>query len=445
LPENSVEPQRELIDIPGLRGIGNIVPTVRRGSGVSEPTYSFRPAWFARERTYRLCASGFEWQDGRRGGRTAYADVVRVEVCKERFLGSSASYWRCVLSPGSGGKIVLGAASRCGLRRIEDRTASYIPFIKDLEARIAAANPRRIATDGETWLGRMEQWAGRLSVWLLRLMRHCDPDRCADIAAWLLRRIGPRLRGHRTARSQLAAAFPEKPAVEIELILSDMWDNLARSGVEYSKLDLLWDHDLLHPRPGHIEVDQASIDRYARALEDKRPILAFGAHLANWELPAIALAVGGREAAIPMRTPKIRAWAEELIHIRARSGFTPIPSGPDTVAQIRAALNRGAFVGILVDQYQADGIEVAFFGRPCRMNPIFVRLARIFNAPIYGGRIIRLPDRRFRYEIVGPIEPVRDAAGKIEIAGTMQVIASIVEAWIRQHPGQWMWLHRLWR
>ena len=144
-------------------------------------------------------------------------------------------------------------------------------------------------------------------------------------------------------------------------------------------------------------------------LEDKRPTLAFGAHLANWELPAIALAVGGREAAIPMRTPKIRVWAEELVRLRTKSGFTPIPSGPDAVAQIRAALKRGAFVGMLVDQYQADGIEVAFFGRACRMNPIFVRLARVFNAPIYGGRIIRLPDRRFRYEIVGPIEPVRDA------------------------------------
>jgi len=47
-------------------------------------------------------------------------------------------------------------------------------------------------------------------------------------------------------------------------------------------------------------------------------------------------------------------------------------------------------------------------------------------------------------EIVGAIEPVRDAAGKIEVEETMQIIAGIFEGWIREHPEQWLWLHRLW-
>ena len=100
---------------------------------------------------------------------------------------------------------------------------------------------------------------------------------------------------------------------------------------------------------------------------------------------------------------------------------------------------------MLVDQYQAGGVEVTFFGRRCRVNPIFARLARIFDAPIYGSRIIRLPHRRFRYDSVGPIEPVRDGSGRVDVAATMQMIMSIIEAWIREHPEQWLWLHRLWR
>jgi KDO2-lipid IV(A) lauroyltransferase len=414
---------------------------------MSELTYSFRPGRFARKRTCRLRADRLEWQDGHRVGSVPYADVARIEVCKERFLGSSASYWQCVLYPKAGRKIRLGAASRCGLRGVEDRTEAYIPFIKELEARVATANPRRIMVEGETLLGRTEQGVGRLAVWLLRAMRHTNPDRCADIAAWVLRRVGPRLRGHRTARSQLVAAFPEKSAAEVELILRGMWDNLARSVVEYSVLDLLWDHDLVRSRAGagRIEVDQASMDRWAGLLAAERPCLGFAAHLANWELAAIAMSVHGRQAAIPMRTPKIRALAEELIRIRTKSGCTPIPSGPDAIARIRTALNHGALVGMLVDQHQADGIDVEFFGRRCRMNPIFVRLARVFNAQIYGARVIRLPGRRFRYELVGPLEPVRDKAGRIEAAATMQLIASIIEGWIREHPEQWMWLHRMWR
>jgi KDO2-lipid IV(A) lauroyltransferase len=43
------------------------------------------------------------------------------------------------------------------------------------------------------------------------------------------------------------------------------------------------------------------------------------------------------------------------------------------------------------------------------------------------------------------IRPVRDADGKIDIAGTMQVVTSVIEGWIREYPEQWLWLHRRWR
>jgi KDO2-lipid IV(A) lauroyltransferase len=40
---------------------------------------------------------------------------------------------------------------------------------------------------------------------------------------------------------------------------------------------------------------------------------------------------------------------------------------------------------------------------------------------------------------------VRDAEGKIDVTATMQVITSIVEGWVREHPEQWLWVHRRWR
>ena len=66
------------------------MPALRKGIRVNDPTYSFRPGRFARERTYRLHPDGFEWQDGRSRGRAAYADIARVEVSKGRFRGSTA-------------------------------------------------------------------------------------------------------------------------------------------------------------------------------------------------------------------------------------------------------------------------------------------------------------------------------------------------------------------
>ena len=39
----------------------------------------------------------------------------------------------------------------------------------------------------------------------------------------------------------------------------------------------------------------------------------------------------------------------------------------------------------------------------------------------------------------------RNAKGEIDIQGTMQVITSTIESWVRDYPEQWLWLHRRWR
>jgi len=100
---------------------------------------------------------------------------------------------------------------------------------------------------------------------------------------------------------------------------------------------------------------------------------------------------------------------------------------------------------MLVDQYFVRGVPVTFFGRRTMANPLLARLARHFDCPIHGVRFIRLTGHRFRGELTDAISPARGAAGDIDIAGTMQIITSVIEGWIREHPEQWLWLHRRWR
>src|SRR5215470_19099259 len=78
---------------------------------------------------------------------------------------------------------------------------------------------------------------GRLAVWLLKAIRRTNPDRIANLGGAVLRRVGPFLPEHRTGRINLAAAFPQKSAAEIEAILRGVWDNLGRSAAEYAHPD----------------------------------------------------------------------------------------------------------------------------------------------------------------------------------------------------------------
>jgi KDO2-lipid IV(A) lauroyltransferase len=182
-----------------------------------------------------------------------------------------------------------------------------------------------------------------------------------------------------------------------------------------------------------------------RLRDDDESALVFSAHLANWELPTLAANAYGLESAILFRAPNIADVAAAVRDIRASKVTTLIATGIGAPSAIAAALERGVHVGILVDQFFHQGVDVEFFGRHCRTNPIIARLARYFDCPIHGVRVIRLPNHRFRIELSEAIEPKRDSAGEIDVLATTQMITTIIEGWVREHPEQWLWLHRRWR
>ncbi|MGA7083619.1 MAG: lipid A biosynthesis lauroyl acyltransferase [Pseudolabrys sp.] len=286
---------------------------------------------------------------------------------------------------------------------------------------------------------------GAFAIGVLKMVRAVDPDKMADFTGWMMSRIGPLLPESRIGRANLAVAFPEKSQTEIDTILRGCWDNLGRMGAEFAHLDRLWSYDREQPTRGRIDLAQPDIERFHKLLDDGKPALIFAAHLANWELPAICAATYNLDSAVLYRRPNISRIDRWLTETRTAHMGELISTDLDAPMKIADALQRGAHVGILVDQYYSRGVPVAFFGRQTLANPLLARLAQHFDCPIHGTRIIRLENHRFRAELTDEIKPARDSNGKIDIAGTMQIITSVVEQWIRQCPEQWLWMHRRWR
>jgi Kdo2-lipid IVA lauroyltransferase/acyltransferase len=287
---------------------------------------------------------------------------------------------------------------------------------------------------------------GSLAVAMLRTIRTTNRKHMADFAGRFMRTLGPKLKEHRTGRANLAAAFPEKSADEIEAILRGVWDNLGRVAAEFAHIDRLQMFDPDPLEEGDILYTKEVDARFRRLRCDGKPALVFAAHLANWELPALVAAKFRLDTAVLYRRPNIGAVSDAVIKLRKGSMGNLVPTGLDAPLKLIRVLEAGGHVAMLVDQHYVNGVDVTFFGRRCKANPFIARLARHIDCPIHGTRIIRLPDRhRFRVDLTEAIEPRRDAAGKIDITGTMQAITSVVEAWVREHPEQWLWLHRRWR
>ena len=286
---------------------------------------------------------------------------------------------------------------------------------------------------------------GVLAVGVLRLLRRTNPDRIATATTGIASRIGRWLPEHRVGRANLAAAYPEKSPAEIEEILRGVWENLGRVAAEYAHLDRLWDYDPARPNAGRIELAPGTSERFEQLRDDGKPALIFAAHLGNWELPALAAAAYGLETAVLYRAPNVVPVAQAVRKIRTLNMGMLIPTGIGAPVKATMALEAGKHFAMLVDQFYYHGADVTFFGRRTKANPMIARLARHYDCPIHGTRVVRLPDHRFRIELTDAIAAPRDGEGRVAVQATTQLITSIVEGWIREHPEQWLWLHRRWR
>jgi Kdo2-lipid IVA lauroyltransferase/acyltransferase len=287
---------------------------------------------------------------------------------------------------------------------------------------------------------------GVLAVGTLRTIKRMDRRRTADFVGWLMRKVGPLFKEHRIGRANLHAAFPEKADSEIETILAGAWDNLGRLAVEFAHLDEFCVEGFGERKTDIITYSLESRARFERLIACGKPTLTFAAHLANWELPAVGAASLGARTAVLYRRPNIRSIDDLIIKLRAPLMGELIPAGLDAPVKLGRLVQSGVHLGMLADQHYTRGVEVTFFGRTCKTNPLIAMLARQTGMPIHGVRVVRKPDgNSFWGEVTDEIQPVRCADGQVDINGTMQVITDVIEGWIREHPEQWLWLHRRWR
>lgn len=275
-------------------------------------------------------------------------------------------------------------------------------------------------------------------------LRLLGPERASNLGGAIARTIGPLLPVHRIGLANARAAFPEKSEAEIRAIVRGAWENLGRTGAEYAHLDVLFDYDHFNPKPD-ARVEVKGIEHFETLRDDGKPGIIFSAHLANWELPAICAARYGLDATAVFRAPNTPAVARVVHEVRSRTMGGLEAARQGAAFAMQSVLERGGHLGMLIDQHFTRGVTVPFFGRPAKTNPILGKFARRFDCPVHGVRVIRLPGQRFRLELTPPIELPRDADGQIDVEGAMATMTTVVEGWVREHPEQWLWMHRRWR
>ncbi len=260
-----------------------------------------------------------------------------------------------------------------------------------------------------------------------------SPLGLARFYARLLDLAVPRLR--RTARRNLELAYPQKTAGEREAIADEVFLSIARLLYAFARFPHIDRQNISN------WIRYEGLEHYLAAKQAGRGILIATAHFGNWELSAFAHALMTEPMHVmirPLDNPAIDRLVE---HRRALSGNQLIAKRDAARAVLRALQHNDA-VGILIDQNTSldEGVFVDFFGTPACANTAFAKIAaRTGAAVIPGFALWSETEQRYVLRFHPPIPISGDAA-----ADTAR-LHKFLENVIREHPGQWLWIHRRWK
>lgn len=270
------------------------------------------------------------------------------------------------------------------------------------------------------------------------LFRILPVDVASALGGKFARLVGPRIAISDRARNNIERAFPGIEDEEAEKIIADMWENLGRTVAEFPHIGA-FTFEGANPR---VKVD--GLEHLIDFRDDGKPGFYLSAHLANWELAPLTAHVYDVPSAFVYREANNRLIEKFYMAGRKRYRDMMIPKGREGARQMLKGLWGGKHVGIMLDQKMNDGMPVPFFGIDAMTATALGDLAVTLKCPVIPARVIRENGARFRVEVSEPLY-AEDTGNKTADARALTVRANkIIEGWVREKPGQWLWLHNRW-
>ncbi len=280
---------------------------------------------------------------------------------------------------------------------------------------------------------RAEYVLVRAAVFTLQYAPLAVAMRLGRFYAALLDRAVPRLR--RVALRNLEFALPELDARARARTVDGVFGSVGRLLLVFSRF----------PRIHRANIGQwiryEGYEHFEAAIRCGKGVLFATAHLGNWELSAFAHALlsGPMDVVVrPLDNPLIDAFVERR---RTLSGNRVIAK-KEFARPMLSALRSNRAVGILVDQNSVPehGAFVDFFGVPACAATGFARLAaRSGAAVIPGFALWSDAEGRYVLRFYPPVPMTGDAPADTA------AVQKVLESAIREHPDQWLWIHRRWK
>jgi Kdo2-lipid IVA lauroyltransferase/acyltransferase len=261
----------------------------------------------------------------------------------------------------------------------------------------------------------------------------------SQFIARVIYRLHKRLR--QTGLRNLEMAMPELTPQEHGKILEGVFNNLGRLLGEFSQF-----LKISREKISDIVIYEG-FENYAQAAAKGRGVLMLTGHIGAWELCAFAQGVYGHPLSFLAR-PLDNPLLEKLIaRYRALSQNRPIDKN-NSVREVLKQLRQGKDIGLLIDvnTLESEGVFCDFFGIPACSTTGLAVFALRSDAPVVPGFL--LWDEKLNRHVLSfapEIPLIRTGDFREEVALNTANYTRAIEACVRRHPEQWLWIHKRWR
>lgn len=235
-------------------------------------------------------------------------------------------------------------------------------------------------------------------------------------------------------------------------IARETFKNLGRSFVEVIKIYYGLGKSVID------NVEVRGVENYLKAKSKNKGVIFITGHCGNWELMALAFGakvdnVSG--VARMQNNPYLNRLVED---IRAKYGNNVIyKKGALKGMLYELKKNRG--IGILMDQavLKDEGYVIDFLGRPAWTTKMPALMARKTGAAVIPIFINRKGDPKKSQTFWGgnvdkhviniypEVDLSTDEDTEKAIIGDTKRFSEFIENYIKEHPTEWLWIHKRWK
>ena len=181
------------------------------------------------------------------------------------------------------------------------------------------------------------------------------------------------------------------------------------------------------------------------ALAGGKGCIVASAHFSNWELGAAGLVFCGHRVTVSVAMHRYGRINDLFMRERESVGLNVADMEKDAAKKMMRALQRNELVGVMGDRDPtSQGIEVMFFGRPCRFPQGPARMAIATGAPVVPAFCLLRSNDSF-LTVFHPPLAVPGTGDRGERARALtQAFADVFADVIRMFPEQWAAFYPIW-